>query len=410
MDTRQNALNLLQSRQKYFSLPQTFYNNPAIFDLDLSAIFETHWIFAGMSSEIAGPGSYLTLSIGRSSIVVLRDHDGEIRAFFNTCRHRGSRICLEEHGRVRRHLICPYHQWTYDLSGKLYHAHRMHAGFDADPEKNALTHVQVRDVGGLIYLCLADSESDSEFARAIEPYLVPHDFASTKVAYKQHITIKANWKLFMENSRECYHCPASHPELLKSFLMVKDELNLGESEIVAEFWKRCRDAGLPYEQKDGDDFVLGRMPLRDGYASMTLQPGVAVSRPISAATQGMGEMRWVHYPSATNNHVMEDYGIIHRVLPVDAESTLLTCYWIVHRDAVEGKDYRLDELTKVWVQTNRQDHLLTEHNQEGVNSAGYRPGPYSQDIEQGVIKFVEWYCSTMERFLKTPRTAKELAA
>src|SRR3982074_983160 len=75
MDTRQDALNLLRSRQKYFSLPQSFYNSPAIFDLDLSAIFQTHWIFAGMSSEIATPGSYLTLSIGRTSIVVLRDHD-----------------------------------------------------------------------------------------------------------------------------------------------------------------------------------------------------------------------------------------------------------------------------------------------------------------------------------------------
>jgi phenylpropionate dioxygenase-like ring-hydroxylating dioxygenase large terminal subunit len=135
-----------------------------------------------------------------------------------------------------------------------------------------------------------------------------------------------------------------------------------------------------------------------------------VSQPISAATQGMGAMRWVHYPNATNNHIMEDYGIVHRVLPVDTESTLLTCYWIVHRDAVEGKDYDLDELTKVWVRTNSQDHLLTEHNQQGVNSLGYRPGPYSQEMEPGVIRFVEWYCATLERFLKSPRGAKELAA
>jgi Rieske 2Fe-2S family protein len=410
MDVRQDALNQLRSRQKQFSLPQSFYNSRSIFDLDLSAIFQPRWIFAGMSSEIATPGSYLTLDVGRTSVVVLRDHEGGLRAFFNTCRHRGSKICLEEHGRVRKNLVCPYHQWTYDLSGKLYHAHRMHAGFDADPEKNALVRVQVRDVGGLIYLCLAGPASDSEFARTIEPYLAPHDFTSTKVAYKQHVTIKANWKLFMENSRECYHCPASHPELNKSFVLVEDEHNPAGTKIVADFWDRCRIAGLPYEQKEGDDFVLGRMPLREGYASMTMQPGLVVSQPISAATQGMGAMRWVHYPNATNNHIMEDYGIVHRVLPVDTESTLLTCYWIVHRDAVEGKDYDLDELTKVWVRTNSQDHLLTEHNQQGVNSLGYRPGPYSQEMEPGVIRFVEWYCATLERFLKSPRGAKELAA
>ncbi len=410
MDMRKEALALLQSRQKYFTLPQPFYNNPEIFDLDLKAIFVTHWLFAGMSSEIATPGSYLTVNIGRTSIVVVRDHGGDVQAFFNTCRHRGSKICVEEQGQVRKHLICPYHQWTYDLSGKLFYAGKMHADFDADPEKNALKHVHVRDVGGLIYVCLAPSPSESEFAHTVEPYLVPCNFANTKVAYKKHVTIKGNWKLFMENSRECYHCPVSHPELLKSFFMVIDELNPGSTEAVAQFWEQCQVAGLPYEQKEGDDFVLGRMPLREGFASMTMKPGLAVARPISQATQGMGAMRWVHYPSMTNNHIMEDYGMIHRVLPLGAESTLLTCYWITHRDAVEGQDYNLAELTKVWDATNAQDISLTEYNQQGVNSDGYQPGPYSHDIESGVIKFVEWYCSTMSRFLKSPRATTGLAA
>jgi Rieske 2Fe-2S family protein len=410
MDAQKSMLNLLRSRQKYYSLPQPLYNDRDIFDLDMAAIFNKRWMFAGMASEIATPGSYLTVSVGRSSVVVLRDHDGGIRAFHNTCRHRGSKICLEEQGRVRKHLICPYHQWTYDLTGKLYRAPQMHAEFDADPERNALKPVAVRNVGGLVYFCLADDPSVSEFAETIEPYLVPHDFANTKVAYKQHITMKANWKLFMENSRECYHCAASHPELLNSFVIPKDELNPGDTPAVAQFWNRCSTVGLPYEQREGDDFVLGRMPLREGYTSMTVTPGVVVAQPLSQAMRGMGAMRWVHYPSMTNNHIMEDYGIIHRVLPIDVETTLLSCYWIVNRDAVEGQDYTIPELTKVWVETNHQDHVLTEHNQEGVNCAGYQPGPYSRDMEQGVIKFVEWYCDTMETFLGGRRGVAELAA
>lgn len=209
MDARKEALSLLRSRKRYSSLPQPFYNSPEIFDLDLAAIFQARWIFAAMSSEIAAPGSYLTLNIGRTSIVVLRDHDREIRAFFNTCRHRGSKICLEEHGRVRKNLICPYHQWTYDLSGKLFHVGRMHADFDADPKRNALKRVHVRDIGGLIYLCLADAPSESEFACRIEPYLLPHNFVNTKVACKQHTSIKASWKLFMENSGILSSCGES---------------------------------------------------------------------------------------------------------------------------------------------------------------------------------------------------------
>ena len=98
MNVLDTALHLLQSRQKYFSLPQPFYNSAKVFELDLAGIFYAHWLFAGMSSEIATPGSYLTFNIGRTSIVVLRDHRGDIRAFFNTCRHRGSRFASRNTG------------------------------------------------------------------------------------------------------------------------------------------------------------------------------------------------------------------------------------------------------------------------------------------------------------------------
>ena len=122
---------LLSSRRKFFSLPQAFYTDREIFDLDLEAIFYKRWIFAGAACEIPHPGDYITLSIGPTPIVVLRDQAGAIRAFFNTCRHRGSKICLAEKGAVKR-LTCPYHQWTYDLTGRLVATGRMHEGFDRD--------------------------------------------------------------------------------------------------------------------------------------------------------------------------------------------------------------------------------------------------------------------------------------
>ncbi|MEP7084404.1 MAG: Rieske 2Fe-2S domain-containing protein, partial [Betaproteobacteria bacterium] len=99
---------LLAGRRKFFSLPQPFYTDLEVFNLDLEAIFYRRWILAGAECEIANPGEYLTLSIGPTPIVVLRDQTGAVRAFFNTCRHRGSKICLSEKGAVRR-LVCPYH-------------------------------------------------------------------------------------------------------------------------------------------------------------------------------------------------------------------------------------------------------------------------------------------------------------
>ena len=112
---------LLHQRRSGFSLPQAFYVDPEIFKADLEAVFATDWLFACNACEIGKPGDHLTLTIGNNSVVILRDRDGEVRAFHNTCRHRGSRICAEEKGRVNR-LVCPYHQWVYELDGRLIHA------------------------------------------------------------------------------------------------------------------------------------------------------------------------------------------------------------------------------------------------------------------------------------------------
>jgi Rieske 2Fe-2S family protein len=94
-------------------------------------------------------------------------------------------------------------------------------------------------------------------------------------------------------------------------------------------------------------------------------------------------------------HVFADYVFIFRLLPIGPEQTLVTAKWLVHRDAEEGRDYDLDNLLKVWTLTNAQDLDLVETNQKGVNSVGYEPGPYSRRSERSVIKFTEWYCSTM---------------
>ena len=108
---------LLAERRPSFSLPRDFYVDEAMFRVDQDAVFATEWLFACNACEIREPGDYLTLQVAGASVVVLRDRDGAVRAFHNTCRHRGSRICLHETGRANR-LVCPYHQWVYELDGR----------------------------------------------------------------------------------------------------------------------------------------------------------------------------------------------------------------------------------------------------------------------------------------------------
>src|SRR5271166_80584 len=129
MSAHSDMAELLHRRQKFFTLPQSLYNDPACFALDMEGIFKRDWLFAGVASQIPKPGDFFTMPVGPSSILVVRDRAGEIRAFHNTCRHRGSTLCEAEQGHVSS-IVCPYHLWTYDLTGKLRSAERMHGDFD----------------------------------------------------------------------------------------------------------------------------------------------------------------------------------------------------------------------------------------------------------------------------------------
>ena len=129
MSTRQVILDRLQRRKHETALEREFYTGEEEYRVDLEMIWYRDWLFVGHDCEVPKPGNYLTVQIGEYPVVVVRDRNGELRAFHNACRHRGSRICSAERGTVTR-LVCPYHQWTYHLDGRLFAARDMGEGFD----------------------------------------------------------------------------------------------------------------------------------------------------------------------------------------------------------------------------------------------------------------------------------------
>jgi Rieske 2Fe-2S family protein len=148
-----------------------------------------------------------------------------------------------------------------------------------------------------------------------------------------------------------------------------------------------------------------RMPLLEGAVSFTMSGNAAVRRPLadSIAEPDTGTLLLFHFPT-TWNHVLADHAISFRVLPISPTQTQLTTKWLVHRDAVEGVDYGLKELTEVWLATNAADTRNCQENQIGVNSPAYDPTPYSPVHEAGVTQFVDWYCTHLESRLR--ETAK----
>ncbi|CAB4325986.1 MULTISPECIES: aromatic ring-hydroxylating dioxygenase subunit alpha [unclassified Brucella] len=409
MDVRNEMLELLTGRDPNFSLEQKFYTDPDYYKLDLENIFYKDWLFVGHDCELPKTGSYMTVQIGAYPVIIVRDAQGGIRAFHNSCRHRGSRICSAEKGTAAK-LVCPYHQWTYELDGRLLFARQV--GPDFKPADYGLKPVHCETVAGYIYICVAEEAPDfAAFRNLVEPYLAPHNIKDAKVAFESSIIEKGNWKLVWENNRECYHCAANHPELCRTYPEAPTATGVQgvmEDPEINQLWKSCANIGLPARFNISEDgrYRITRIPLLRDAVSYTMSGKAAVKKPLSdevAGSTNIGAMLLFNYPS-TWNHLMADHAISFRVLPISAEETLVTTKWLVHKDAVEGVDYDLDELTHVWIQTNDQDRKIVEENAVGIRSPAYQPGPYSVEHEGGVMQFLEWYTNTM-----TPRLHGEAA-
>ncbi|MFI4976786.1 MAG: aromatic ring-hydroxylating dioxygenase subunit alpha [Caulobacterales bacterium] len=206
---------LLDERRPGHALPQALYTDPDAYAFDLAAIHERSWILIGFEVELPRPGSHLALTIGRAPVFVVRGRDGALRGFHNTCRHRGSQIVPDGKG-VSGRLVCPYHRWSYDLTGELVHAARMGEDFQAC--EHGLRRIHVETCAGAIYVCIADDPPPFETFRArLAPMLAPHRLNEAKLAHENTLVERGNWKLAMENARECYHCATSHPELSLTF-------------------------------------------------------------------------------------------------------------------------------------------------------------------------------------------------
>lgn len=402
MSVREAMLAKMAAHRPGFSLDRAFYCDPDFYRLDLELVYHREWIFAGHDCEIAAPGAWFTLQVGDYPVVVVRGANGEIRAFHNTCRHRGSRVCTTDHGKSAR-LVCPYHQWTYDLDGKLLYAREQGEGFD--PSLYRLGAVHCLSVAGYIFVCVAEQAPDPEGFRALaEEYWGPHKLADAKIAYESTIIERGNWKLVWENNRECYHCRSNHPELIRTFPetpAVTGVSGASSEPEITDHWAMCEARGFPskFILDERGQYRATRVPLLRAAQSYTMSGEAAVKKPlVGDDMRSLGSCIFFHYPT-TWNHTLVDSGLSFRVLPISATETQVTTKWLVHRDAVEGVDYDLTNLTEVWIATNDADRRIVEENQRGILSPAYQPGPYSTVQEGGVDQFVEWYLNHMRRVM-----------
>jgi len=401
---------MVERREAGYSLEAPFYTSPEIHELDLDVIFGQHWFFAAAEAEIPDPGDYVTVNVGAHSVIVVRDDDEDVRAFRNVCRHRGSRLLEQRCGSVGN-IVCAYHQWTYRVDGSLIFAESQPDSFEWG--KFGLRPVNVRSVAGLVFLCLADEPPADfdEVSEFLEPYLEPYDLAGAKVAHQTDIIEQGNWKLVMENNRECHHCDASHPELVTAYFPISrydaEDVPPRQQPVFERYREaqvaldEVRDAiGFPRGERSElagrpTGFQVSHLPL-DGAGASFGPDGQQVCARLMGSIEDprFGDVS-LHMQPNSWFHFLGDHAVVFSVIPLAPDQTLVRTTWLVHPDSVEGVDYSLEALTSVWLATNEQDRALVESTQRGVSDPGYVPGPYS-GVEGEVDDFVTWYVQRIQ--------------
>ena len=391
---------LLNHHQEDWSLDQRFYKDESIFDLEKNHIFYDSWIFIGHESQIPNKGDYFVYKLLDEEIIVLRNKDNEVKAFFNVCRHRGSRICLEESGNTSR-FSCPYHSWTYNLDGKLLAAKSLREGIDKSTL--GLHPCNIASVSGMLLINLSDNPQSLENLQSDlkEPFKM-FGFEDLKVAAHKNYPIASNWKLAVENYQECYHCAPAHPEYsLSHSLKIEDEPGFDEAqEKMMENLESCGlrefEVNKDFSNKDPnqEQYAYSRYALFDGYmtGSKDGKPLAPLLGDIKEFNQGCSDFNIgpVSYFLAYCDHIV---GYIFT--PVSQNQCQCDIYWLVNKDAEEGKDYDKDKLMWLWDVTTYADETIIVNNQKGVNSIKYKSGPYT-DKEQSTRRFIKWYLSELK--------------
>ncbi len=337
------------------TLPGRYYTDPEILKQEIERLFQAFWICAGRVDEVPNPGDFVLRQIGCESIVIVRDEAQKINAFYNVCRHRGTRLCTEESGSAKGSIQCQYHAWTYSLDGKLIGAPHMNEVASFDKSQWGLKSVGCEVWDGHIFINLAEDrmplmeqlgDLPSRFAR--------FNMGDLRRGARVTYDVAANWKLIVENYSECYHCPLIHPDLNR----VTHYLS-GENDVVSDYF-------------NGGYQIIG-----EEYCTLTVEG--KKTRPYFKGLQPEDRNR-VYYYAVYPNLLLSlhpDYMMTHTAWPLAPDKTRVVCEWHFEPEVMADPEFDPSDAVGFWDMTNRQDWRACEISQLGVASKAYTPGPYS---------------------------------
>jgi len=350
------------------TLPAAWYISPDVF-AEEERIFRSQWLCVGREESLPRAGDFFTVERAGESLIVARDASGTVHAFYNVCRHRGTRLCSEDSGHFTGSIQCPYHAWTYALDGELKVARNMAEVPGFDRAEYPLKEAAVALWEGFIFIRLhvilsasttlstGSVEGHDDFERVFAPLIGRFsrwNLANLQTARSITYELACNWKLVFLNYSECYHCPLVHPQL--------DKLSPSDS---------------GHNDLSEGAFLGGYSELREHGTSLTTS-GRSSREPLGSV--GGKDLDRVYYYTIFPSVLLSlhpDYAMVHYCKPLAADRTEVTCAWLFDPSAIAKPDFDPADVVEFWDLTNQQDWHVNELTQQGLSSRAYSPGPYS---------------------------------
>lgn len=357
------------------TLPGWMFSDPATYAEEIRRLFQRTWTCIGREDEVAGAGGFLTVEVGGSGVLIVRDKEEALHGFHNVCRHRGTRLVEESAGLGLANIQCPYHAWTYDLTGQLRGAPHMTGVLNFDKRDYGLHPVAVETWRGFLWVNLDPHPAPlSDHLGPLKERLRPFPLERLRRAHRVVYEIAANWKLVLQNANECYHCPGVHPQLVKITPYTSGEEDIHSGPIFG-----------------------GWMDMVPGAETLTASGKSARRRFPDLSPEDLRRVYYYVLFPANFLALSTDYVTLDWFQPLGPERTRLMFDLYVDRDEPDPAT----DAMEFWESTNRQDWHICEMAHLGSKTVAYTQGRYSTE-EDTVHAIDQYYLHQMGLVGKPP--------
>ena len=363
----------IASPDKAYSLPPACYSDQSVFETEIETIFHGSWISVGRADRLPKSGDYRTLDIAKSPTIIVRDKQGKLRAFANSCRHRGARL-LDGEGTCRV-IRCPFHSWTYQLDGSLMGASKMELTKSFEKSDHGLIEFEIAERLGFAFVCMSDEPEDIDSRLGdFEQLHKSWHLASFTTTRQRKFKVNCNWKGFLDVFNEHYHLQFVHPNTISNVYETPHAADETSGSYASQYGETSGTGGLLEGQ---EEYGLPLIPnlekkLENGVRYTWVFPNMAFAIGADAL--------WIYetYPLGP------DRCEVHQTVCFPPETIELADF----EERVKYYYHRMDAAIQ-------EDIPALENQQKGLSSVFARPGRFSAHLEANVAAFAKWYAEEL---------------